>query len=122
MLQSDIFFVEKHCENVDSEIRRRRIPGASTSKWQNTESGRIEWIMWGWMSAAGPGEMCLMPSRANGESYVEVMENTMLLSLKAVYPVEELPQVVFVHDNCPVHRAVVSREWFAQHPDIRVTP
>ncbi|XP_047993531.1 uncharacterized protein LOC125231968 [Leguminivora glycinivorella] len=34
----------------------------------NMESGRISVNMWGWMSAAGPGELVRIPNRANSET------------------------------------------------------
>lgn len=88
----------------------------------NMESGRITVNMWGWMSAADPGELVKLPSRANSVHYVEMLEDTMLPTVRNVYAEEELPVITFVQDNCPIHRSRSVREWFGQHNNIRVIP
>lgn len=89
----------------------------------NMESGRITVNMWGWMSGADPGELVRLPSRANSANYVEVLEETMLPTVRNVYPEEQLPIISFVQDNCPIHRSRIVREWFSQHDNnIKVIP
>lgn len=88
----------------------------------NMESGRITVNMWGWMSSADPGELVRIPSRANSANYVEVLEQTMLPTVRTVYPEEETPLITFVQDNCPVHRSRSVRQWFGQHNNISVIP
>lgn len=88
----------------------------------NTESGRICVNMWGWISAAGPGELAFIPTRANSSNYVEVLSDIMLPTVRNVYPSEEFSDISFVQDNCPIHCAGIVRHWFSQHADIRVIP
>lgn len=88
----------------------------------NTESGRITINMWGWMSAAGPGELAFIPPRANSSTYVEVLDSIMLPTVRNIYPADELAQFPFVQDNCPIHRASTVREWFHNHPEVIVIP
>lgn len=88
----------------------------------NMESGRISVNMWGWMSAAGPGELVSIAGRATAAHYVQVLEETMLPTVRCVYPVDDMPTISYVQDNCPVHRANMVREWFREHPDISVIP
>lgn len=88
----------------------------------NTESGRICVNMWGWISAQGPGELSFIPTRANSVNYVEVLNDVMLPTVRNVYPAEDVSEISFVQDNCPIHRASVVREWFSNHPEIKVIP
>lgn len=88
----------------------------------NTESGRISVNMWGWISAQGPGELSFISTRANSVNYVEVLNDIMLPTVRNIYPAEDLNEISFVQDNCPIHRASIVREWFSNHPEIKVIP
>lgn len=88
----------------------------------NRASGRISVNMWGWISSAGVGELAQLPSRANAIDYVEKMDTIMVPTVRCVYPQEEVPNIHFVHDNCPTHKARVTKNWFRQHPDIIEIP
>lgn len=88
----------------------------------NAESGRVVVNMWGWMSAAGPGELAFIPGRANGHTYKEVLQNIMLPTVRTVYPEMEVPEFYFFQDNCPIHRALVVREWLREQPQIKTVP
>lgn len=88
----------------------------------NMESGRLTANMWGWMSAAGPGELACIPSRITSAHYIEVLEETMLPTVRSVYSETDMPVITMVQDNCPIHRSRCAREWFTQHPDISVIP
>lgn len=70
--------------------------------------------MWGWMSADGPGELIDIPGRANGQSYLQVLQEIMQPTVRLVYPVDEVPQFLFFQDNCPIHRARVVQDWLRQ--------
>lgn len=90
---------------------------------QNTESGRISVNLWGWMSAAGPGELVAQPpGRATAVNYVEILDKNMLPTVRCVYPALDVPIVPFVQDNCPVHRAHIVNDWFTANPEISVIP
>lgn len=82
-------------------------------------SGRLTANMWGWMSADGVGELCFIPTRANALTYVDILEEVMLPTVRNVYPVEDYPEIDFIQDNCPIHTAHVTNEWFSQHLDIK---
>lgn len=88
----------------------------------NCESGRITVNMWGWMSAAGPGELTVIPCRANSINYVDVLNDVMLPTARNVFPVEDVPVITFVQDNCPIHRSRIVQEWFSQQSDIQIIP
>lgn len=74
------------------------------------------------MSAAGPGELEYIPPRANSSTYIEVLRDVMLPTVRNVYPADECKEITFVQDNCPIHRASTVREWFNEHPEIKVIP
>lgn len=88
----------------------------------NRESGRISINLWGWISADGVGELVQLPPRANAVNYVSMLEESMLPSLRIVYPQREMPNVSFVQDNCRIHTARVTDAWFREHPEITVIP
>ncbi|KAJ8732874.1 hypothetical protein PYW07_000141 [Mythimna separata] len=88
----------------------------------NAESGRITVNMWGWMSSSGPGELTVIPSRANSVNYIDVLNDVMLPTVRNVFPVEDMPEISFVQDNCPIHRSIIVQEWFSQQSDIRIIP
>ncbi|KAJ8708274.1 hypothetical protein PYW07_010399 [Mythimna separata] len=88
----------------------------------NNESGRIVVNMWGWMSSSGPGELVYIPERANGTNYLELLQETMVPTVRSVYPQDEVPEILFIQDNCPIHTSRVVRNWLEQQPDIRTVP
>lgn len=85
-------------------------------------SGRLTANMWGWMSGDGVGELHFIPTRANANVYVELLDEVMLPTVRNVYPESDFPQIDFIQDNCPIHTARVTREWFSRHQDIKSMP
>ncbi|KAK9693446.1 hypothetical protein QE152_g34189 [Popillia japonica] len=69
--------------------------------------------LWGWMSAAGPGELVRTGPRMNADEYVNILETAMVPSVRAIYGDEPL---VFVQDNSAVHSSRRVRQWFQAHP------
>lgn len=51
----------------------------------NQRSGRISAGVWGWISEAGPGEMCLIGGRLNSPKYIEILEEVLIPSLDISY-------------------------------------
>lgn len=85
-------------------------------------SGRISTNLWGWMSNFGPGELTVVPGRATAAGYLEVLNDVMLPTVRAIYPANELPVINFVDDNCPIHRAAIVQDYLLQHPEIHRIP
>ena len=83
-------------------------------------SGRISVAFWGWMSAAGVGELVEVSSRMDSEEYVAVLQDCMLPSVRAVYPVDAMETIRYVHDNSSVHTSGITKAWFAEHPECDV--
>lgn len=111
-----------------SQIGRRHLWRVDNTRYEprnvvpNNESGRVVVNMWAWMSAAGPGELVYIPERSNGANYLDLLQNTMLPTVRVVYPEEEVRDIVFIQDNCPIHRCRLVSSWIEQQPNLRALP
>ncbi|XP_011871657.1 PREDICTED: uncharacterized protein LOC105564120 [Vollenhovia emeryi] len=83
-------------------------------------SERISCTMWGWFSSGAIGEFIDIPSTMNSEEYISIMEEVLLPSVRAIYPVEEVPIIRVVQDNSDVHTSREIQEWFQNHQEIRL--
>lgn len=83
-------------------------------------TGRISYAMWGWISGNTIGELVDIPARMNSTEYIRIMEEVLLPSVRAVYPVEDVPIIRLVQDNSGVHTSHETRTWFQNHPEIHV--
>lgn len=112
-----IFTDEKiFCSDVPSQKPLYRRDGTryeDRNVLRTRRSGRITLSLWGWMSAAGPGELVRTGRRMNAAQYIEILETVMLPSVRAVYGDEN---VLYVQDNSAVHSSRLVREWFERHP------
>lgn len=79
-------------------------------------SSRLSLAYWGWMSAAGPGELTRIDTRMDAVEYIRILEDVMLPSVRLLYPPPT--PITFVQDNSSVHTSRIVREWFNEHPDI----
>ncbi|KAI8421492.1 hypothetical protein MSG28_009545 [Choristoneura fumiferana] len=73
-------------------------------------------------SADGVGELFAFPPRENVSSYVTALEDKMLPSIRTVFPVNELAEFNYVHDNGPIHKARILNDWFHQYPKVVRNP
>lgn len=85
-------------------------------------SGRVTAGVFGWIHTSGVGEIAdVGPGRFTGLKYVEILEEVLLPSVRAmVYPDPE--PFYFLHDNSPIHTCGVVQTWFSHHPEITVMP
>lgn len=83
---------------------------------------RITANMWAWMGTGGVGELVHIPSRAKAPSYIELLGDTMLPTVRTVYPQEEVPTFFYMHEHSRVHSTRVVSDWFHQHPEITLIP
>lgn len=83
-------------------------------------TGRISCAMWGWISGGTIGELVDIPTRMNSAEYIRIMEEVFLPSVRAIYPVENVPIIRLVQDNSGVHTSRETRTWFRNHPEIHV--
>lgn len=76
---------------------------------EDRSSGRINVGFWGWMSAAGPGELVEIGGRLNSRKYVDILNDTLVPTVNVFYPNQPFP---FVQDNSSVHTARYTKAWF----------
>lgn len=119
-----IFSDEKvFCTAQDSRKHLWRIDGTRYDPrhiLRNRRSGRISMAFWGWMSAAGSGELVPINTRMDAEEYIRILEDVMLPSVRILYPAPA--RITFVHDNSAVHTSVRVRDWFHNHPEVELLP
>ncbi|CAF3669016.1 unnamed protein product [Rotaria socialis] len=84
---------------------------------KSRRSGRITAGMWGWMCGYGVGELCEINGRFTSDQYIEVLEEVMIPTVRAI-AIPEPEDIYLVQDNSPVHTAAVVKRWFQQHPEI----
>jgi hypothetical protein len=84
----------------------------------NRRSGRISCGVWGWMSSAGPGELCQVTGRLNSRDYIEILNDVLLPSLRVYYP--SINPVYVVQDNCSFHNSRIVRHWIDQQEKIEL--
>lgn len=88
---------------------------------RTANSGRITAGFWGWMTAAGPGQLIrVSPPRFTAARYVEILENEFLAAARQRFPNYREEPIIFIHDNSPVHTARVVRQWFEAHPEFEI--
>jgi hypothetical protein len=83
----------------------------------NRSSGRLSLNFWGWMSAAGPGELVEVSTRLNSAVYIYILSVVLVPSAAVVYG-EETP-IEFVQDGCSVHRSRIVQAWIDRQELLR---
>ncbi|KAI8423769.1 hypothetical protein MSG28_012791 [Choristoneura fumiferana] len=86
------------------------------------QSGHVTVDMWAWMSAAGPGELIYLPKRANGAGYLQILQETMLPTVRLVYPADEVSELVFLQESNPVHKCRLVQNWLQLQPGLKTIP
>ena len=76
--------------------------------------------MWGWISGTAIGELVEIPPRMNSAEYIRILEDVFLPSVRAIYPVEDMPVIRLVQDNSGVHTSRETQQWFRNHPEIQL--
>lgn len=85
-------------------------------------SGRITAGLFGWISAAGVGELAdVGEGRFTAAKYVEMLDEVLLPSVTRLLFPDAAP-FYFVQDTSPIHTANVVKSWFHEHPDITLLP
>ena len=86
---------------------------------ERARSGRVGVSYWGWMSSYGSGELVRVDGTLNGREYIQILENVMLPTVRAMMIPEPEP-FIFVQDKSRIHTSHVVTEWFRRHPEIQV--
>ena len=71
------------------------------------------------MSWDGIGYACRMDGRMDGDLYIQILEDELMLSMEHLGKTPS--QVIFQQDNDPKHTCKKARDWFKNH-QINVMP
>ena len=67
--------------------------------------------IWGWIFLHDVSELTEIEERFNSEKYLELLEEGFLPSVRAyAFPFPET--VIFMQDNCPIHKYRIVMRWF----------
>lgn len=80
-------------------------------------NGRFSVGAWGWMTAAGPGELVRIDGNLTATQYIDILENSLVPSLQMLFG-EAV--VYFVHDQSPIHTARITKDWLAEQEYMKV--
>lgn len=69
------------------------------------------------MASSGPGALVPIHGRMDGIQYIEILEEVMIPTVRALLLPEPLP-IYIAMDNSSVHNSIIVQEWFKKHPDI----
>lgn len=83
----------------------------------NRRSSRISCGFWGWMHAAGPGEISEVSGRMNSRGYIEILNEVFLPTVHNVVPSE---MVYFMQDNSSVHSSRMVRNWIDRQTNLEL--
>jgi hypothetical protein len=61
-----------------------------------------------WISAQGPGVLCMVEERLNANIYIRILEEVILPSVIEVFPHNDF---TFQHDNCSIHTSTLAQNW-----------
>jgi hypothetical protein len=81
---------------------------------QTVKHGGGSLMIWGCMTAHGPGFMCRVFGKMTQHSYKEILQEDLLNTIKDYRMDAE--NVIFQHDNDPKHTARSVREWLDEQP------
>lgn len=121
--RSVIFTDETNFSSMSSRERHCwRCRGTRFSRENISErgkSGRVSLALYGWMWYGGVGELVPINGNLNSEEYINILETSLLPSVRA-YALPEPLQIILVQDRSPIHTSRVVREWFANRPEIEL--
>lgn len=77
-------------------------------------------MIWGCMSAAGVGRICVLEGIVNAKKYIDILNRNMLPSARDLFlpkdsPPTAKPSFVFQQDNAPCHTAQACSSWFRRN-------
>jgi transposase len=81
-------------------------------------SGHVTANVWGWMCGSAVGEITRIEGRFTSDVYLEILEEVMIPSVRALFPTPE--RITIVHDRSPIHMARRVRQYFDDQPYIDV--
>lgn len=80
-------------------------------------SGRLSLGFWGWVSAAGPGELVEISTRLNASSYVEILRDVLIPTFRNVFGDET---IFLLQDNSSIHNSRLVQAWIDEQDNIEL--
>ncbi|XP_068221029.1 uncharacterized protein [Palaemon carinicauda] len=108
------------CSDSKGRLHRWR-PARSRSEEKYAlpccQSGVVSVDLWGWMSSCGPGELVPIHERLNSQQYVEILEEVMIPTVRALLLPAPLPIYVAMQ-NLLRQDSYIVKKWFQGHPEV----
>jgi transposase len=79
---------------------------------RSDHSGRFSVNVWGWISAQGPGALCVVEERLNANVYIRILNEIMLPSVVQVFPHNNY---LFQQDHCSIHTSALVQNWIREN-------
>ena len=71
------------------------------------------------MAKSGSGELMVIEERLNSEQYVQIMDQVLLPTVRAMLIPEPEPRHIYLaKDNCPIHNSKLVTDWLNNYPEI----
>ena len=67
----------------------------------------------------GVGELAPIEDQLTAEKYLEILEEVMFPSVRC-YALPYPEEVIFMHNNCPVHNANIVQRWFKEQRHVQL--
>ena len=67
------------------------------------------------MTARGIGDLQKVDGHLNAKDYISILHGDLYLSLERLGYLN-LDNVIFQHDNAPIHKAKIVQKWFLEQP------
>jgi transposase len=82
---------------------------------QTVKHGGGSLMLWSCMTARGVGDLQRVDGRINAKDYITILHGDLYLSLERLGYLN-LGNVIFQHDNAPIHKAKIVQKWFLEQP------
>lgn len=83
---------------------------------QKRKSGRFSIGIWGWITAAGPGQLVRIEGNLTAIQYIDILKNSLLPALHLLFGDSIM---TFMQDKSPIHMARVTSNWLAEQQHLR---
>jgi transposase len=115
VIWSDESKISRFCSDGRSWYWKRDGEGEQSRHVKQTvKGGGGSLMVWGCMTAQGPGFMCNIGGKMDQEYYKSILEDELMRTIEW-YKLNP-KKVIFQHDNDPKHRAKSVQEWLAKQP------
>jgi hypothetical protein len=117
---TDVVFSDERTFYFDEKNRLQmcRYTNSRYVEYQEMARSSVRVHFWGWLSSSGAGELVELPPRATSTIYLDILDETMLPTVRTVYPQEDFPIIHYVHSIYRTHSARFVSKWFEEHPEV----